>query len=163
MQGRYNVLFLCTGNSARSIMGEAIMNKKGFPTFSAYSAGSHPKGTIHPAALRQIEAAKLPTTGFRSKDWAEFARPGAPKLDFVFTVCDNAAKEVCPIWPGQPMTAHWGVPDPAAVEGTPEQVEKAFRDAFMMLDRRIGLFLSLPLSSLDALALKREITRIGHE
>ena len=163
MQGRYNVLFLCTGNSARSIMAEAIMNKKGFPTFSAYSAGSHPKGEVHPAALRQIESAKLSAVGFRSKDWAEFAKPGAPKLDFVFTVCDNAAKEVCPIWPGQPMTAHWGVPDPAAVEDTPEQIEKAFGDAFMMLDRRISLFLCLPLASLDALAIKKEIDRIGHQ
>jgi arsenate reductase len=163
MPQRYNVLFLCTGNSARSIMAEAIMNKKGFPTFSAYSAGSHPKGTVHPAALRQIETAKLPTTGLRSKDWDEFAKPDGPKLDFVFTVCDNAAKEVCPIWPGQPMTAHWGVPDPAAVEGTPEQIEKAFRDAFMVLDRRISLFLCLPLASLDKLAIKKEIDRIGHE
>jgi len=163
MDRRYNLLFLCTGNSARSIMAEAIMNKKGFPTFSAYSAGSHPKGAVHPAAIRQIESAKLSTTGLRSKNWEEFAKPGAPTLDFVFTVCDNAAKEVCPIWPGQPMTAHWGVTDPAAVEGTPEQIEKAFRDAFMMLERRISLFLSLPLASLDKLTIKREIDRIGHE
>jgi len=163
MPGRYNVLFLCTGNSARSIMAEAIMNRKGFPNFSAYSAGSHPKGAVHPAALRQVETAKLPTTGLRSKDWNEFAKPDAPHLDFVFTVCDNAAKEVCPVWPGQPMTAHWGVPDPAAVEGTPEQIERAFREAFMILDRRINLFLCLPLSSIDKLALKKEIDRIGHE
>jgi arsenate reductase (thioredoxin) len=163
MQGRYNVLFLCTGNSARSIMGEAILNKKGFPTFTAYSAGSHPRGSVHPAALRQIEAAKLSITGLRSKDWSEFAKPGAPKLDFVFTVCNNAAKEVCPIWPGQPMTAHWGVPDPAAVEGAPEKIDKAFRDAFIMLDRRISLFLCLPLASLDKLAIKKEIERIGNE
>lgn len=163
MQGRYNVLFLCTGNSARSIMAEAVMNKRGFPTFVAYSAGSHPKGTVHAAALNQIEVAKLPTVGLRSKDWSEFAKPGAPKLDFVFTVCDNAAKEVCPVWPGQPMTAHWGVPDPAAVDGTPEQVKKAFQEAFMILDRRINLFLCLPLSSIDKLALKKEIDRIGHE
>jgi len=142
-------------------MAEAIMNKKGFPTFSAYSAGSHPKGAVHPAAIRQIELAKLPTIGLRSKDWSEFAMPEAPKLDFVFTVCDNAAKEVCPVWPGQPMTAHWGVPDPAAAEGTPEQVEKAFRDAYIMLDRRISLFLCLPLASLDKLAIKKEIDRIG--
>jgi len=162
MQKHYNVLFLCTGNSARSIMAEAIMHGKGFPTFTAYSAGSHPKGIVHPSALRQIEIAKLPTNGFRSKDWSEFAKPDAPHLDFVFTVCDNAAKEVCPVWPGQPMTAHWGVPDPAALEGTPEQIEKAFRDAFMVLDRRIGLFLSLPLATLNKLALKREIDRIGH-
>lgn len=163
MQGRYNVLFLCTGNSARSILAEAIMNKKGFPTFTAYSAGSHPKGAVHPAAIRQLEIAKLPLTGLRSKDWDEFARPGAPHLDFVFTVCDNAAKEVCPVWPGQPMTAHWGIPDPAAVEGTPQEVEKAFRDAYMILDRRINLFLCLPISSVDKLALKKEIDRIGHE
>jgi arsenate reductase len=163
MQGRYNVLFLCTGNSARSIMAEAIMNKKGFPTFTAYSAGSHPKGAVHPAALCQIELAKLSANGLRSKDWNEFAKPGAPKLDFVFTVCDSAAKEACPVWPGQPMTAHWGVPDPASLAGTPEQIEKAFRDAFVVLDRRISLFLCLPLSSLDKLAIKKEIDRIGHE
>jgi arsenate reductase len=142
-------------------MAEAIMNKKGFPTFTPYSAGSHPKSNVHPAAVHQIELAKLSTAGLRSKDWGEFAKPEAPKLDFVFTVCDNAAKEVCPVWPGQPMTAHWGIPDPAAVEGTPEQVEKAFRDAFMMLDRRISLFLSLPLESLDKLAIKKELDRIG--
>ena len=138
------------------------MNKRGFPTFTAYSAGSHPKGAVHPAALRQLEVTNLPLAGLRSKDWSEFARPGAPHLDFVFTVCDNAAKEVCPVWPGQPMTAHWGVPDPAAVEGTPEQVEKAFRDAFMILDMRINLLLCLPISSIDKLALKKEIDRIGH-
>jgi len=163
MQGRYNVLFLCTGNSARSIMAEAIMNRKGFPTFRAYSAGSHPKGSVHPAAIQQIANAKLPTTGLRSKDWSEFAKPDAPQMDFVFTVCDNAAKEVCPIWPGQPMTAHWGVPDPAAAEGTPEQIEKAFRDAFMVLDRRIALLLCLPIASLDRLAIKRELDRIGKQ
>ena len=163
MQGRYNVLFLCTDNSVRSIMAEAIMNQKGFPTFTAYSAGSHPKSNVHPAALRQIEIAKLPTNGLRSKDWNEFAQRGAPQLDFVFTVCDNAAKEVCPVWPGQPMTAHWGVPEPAAVQGTPEQIEKAFRDAFVTLDRRISLLLCLPLASLDKLAIQREIDRIGHE
>ena len=162
MPSRFSVLFLCTGNSARSIMAEAIMNRKGSPTFTAYSAGSHPKGTVHPAALRQIELAKLPAAGLRSKDWSEFAVPGAPHLDFVFTVCDNAAGEVCPVWPGQPMTAHWGVADPAAVQGTPEQIEKAFRDAFMVLDRRISLFLCLPLASLDKLAIKKEIDRIGH-
>lgn len=163
MQGRYNVLFLCTGNSARSIMAEAIMNRKGRPNFIAYSAGSHATGRVRPEALRQIELAHLSTEGLRSKNWDEFAAPGAPKLDFVFTVCDSAAKEVCPIWPGQPMTAHWGVSDPAAVEGTPEQVERAFRDAFMTLDRRISLLLCLPLSSLDKLAIKKEIDRIGHE
>jgi arsenate reductase (thioredoxin) len=161
MQKPYNILFLCTGNSARSIMAEAIMNHKGQPNFVAYSAGSHPSGTVRPEALRQLEAAHLPTQGFRSKSWDEFASPGAPKLDFVFTVCDNAANEVCPVWPGQPMTAHWGVPDPAAVRGTEAQVEKAFRDAFFLLDRRIGLFLSLPLATLDGLSLKKEIDNIG--
>jgi arsenate reductase (thioredoxin) len=143
-------------------MAEATMNKKGFPTFTAYSAGSHPKGAVHPAALHQLEVAKLPVIGLRSKSWEEFAKPGAPNLNFVFTVCDNAAHEVCPVWPGQPMTAHWGVPDPASVEGTPEQVERAFRDAFVMLDRRISLFLSLPISSLDNLSIKKEIDRMGH-
>jgi arsenate reductase (thioredoxin) len=161
MQARYNVLFLCTGNSARSIMAEAIMNRKGFPNFTAYSAGSNPKGAVHPAALRQLELAKLPVTGLRSKSWEEFAKPVAPPLNFVFTVCDNAAKEVCPLWPGQPMTAHWGVPDPVAVEGTSEQIENAFRDAFMILERRISLFLNLPLTSLEGLAIKKEIDRIG--
>lgn len=161
MHGRYNVLFLCTGNSARSIMAEAIMNKKGFPTFTAYSAGSHPKGEVHPVAIRQIEAAKLPTNGLRSKDCGEFAQSSAPKLDFVFTVCDNAAKEVCPVWPGQPVTAHWGVPDPAAVEGSAEQIQHAFLEAFTVLDRRISLLLALPLSSLDSLAIKKEVDRIG--
>jgi arsenate reductase len=163
MQGRYNILFLCTGNSARSIMAESILNRKGFPNFRAYSAGSQPKGAVHPAALRQIEAAKLSTAGLRSKAWDEFALAGAPQMDFVFTVCDNAAKEVCPVLPGQPMTAHWGVPDPAAVEGSSETVEKAFRDAFLILDRRISLFVSLPIASLDKLAIRKEIDRIGHE
>jgi arsenate reductase len=161
MQADYNVLFLCTGNSARSIMAEAILNQKGRPNFAAYSAGSHPTGTVRPEALRQLETARLPTIGLRSKSWNEFAHPGAPNLDFVFTVCDNAANEVCPVWPGQPMTAHWGVPDPAAVEGTREQVEKAFRDAFFLLERRISLFLSLPLSTLDRLSLKKQIDNIG--
>src|SRR6202162_273331 len=159
----FNVLFLCTGNSARSIMAEAIMNHKGRPNFTAYSAGSHPSGDVRREAIRQLESARLPVSDLRSKSWDEFARPDAPKLDFVFTVCDNAAKEVCPLWPGQPMTAHWGVPDPAAVTGTPEQIERAFRDAFMMLDRRINLFLSLPLASLDAMAIKTEIDRIGQQ
>lgn len=163
MQKPYNVLFLCTGNSARSIMAEAIMNRKGRPNFVAYSAGSHPSGTVRLEALRQLEAAHLLSSGFRSKSWDEFAKPGAPKLDFVFTVCDNAANEVCPIWPGQPMTAHWGVPDPAAVQGTQEQVEKAFRDAFFLLDRRISLFLSLPLTTLDGLSLKKELDNIGRQ
>jgi arsenate reductase (thioredoxin) len=163
MQGHYNVLFLCTGNSARSIMAEAMTNQKGQPNFTAYSAGSHPSGAVRPEALRQLEAVHLPTLGLRSKSWEEFAKPDAPRLDFVFTVCDNAANEVCPVWPGQPMTAHWGIPDPAAVQGTKEQVEKAFREAFFLLDRRISLFLSLPLSTLDRFSLKREIDHIGRQ
>jgi arsenate reductase len=161
MQTHNNVLFLCTGNSARSIMAEAILNRKGTPAFTAYSAGSRPSGRVRAEALKQLEAAHMPTDGLRSKSWDEFAVPGAPQMDFVFTVCDNAAREPCPFWPGQPMTAHWGVPDPAAVEGTPEQIERAFRDAFMMLDRRISLFLCLPLASLDNLAIKKEIDNIG--
>jgi arsenate reductase len=161
MPTHYNVLFLCTGNSARSIMAEAIMNQKGQPNFTAYSAGSQPAGAVRPEALRQLETAHLATLGLRSKSWDEFAVSGAPRLDFVFTVCDNAANEVCPVWPGQPMTAHWGIPDPAAVRGTSEQVEKAFREAFFLLERRISLFLSLPLSTLDRLSLKKEIDNIG--
>lgn len=163
MQRHYNVLFLCTGNSARSIMAEAIMNQKGDPVFTAYSAGSHPSGAVRPEALRQLETSSISTNGLRSKNWDEFGKPDAPKLDFVFTVCDNAAKEVCPFWPGQPMTAHWSVPDPAAVQGTQEQIVKAYRDAFFMLDRRIRLFLNLPLASLDNLAIKREIDNIGRQ
>ncbi len=159
----YNVLFLCTGNSARSIMAEAILNHKGFPSFVAFSAGSHPSGKVRPEALRQIENARMKTTGFRSKNWDEFAKPGAPQMDFVFTVCDNAANEVCPVWPGQPMTAHWGVADPAAVAGSAAEIERAFHDAFMILDRRISLFLSLPLSTLGQLAIKKEIDRIGKQ
>lgn len=161
MKSHYNVLFLCTGNSARSIMAEGIMNSKGRTRFTAYSAGSQPSGAVRQEALKQLEVAHISTTGFRSKNWSEFSVPGAPELDFVFTVCDNAAKEVCPIWPGQPMTAHWGVPDPAAVVGTEEQVQKAFRDAFFLLDRRISLFLSLPLASIDRLALKKQLDDIG--
>jgi len=160
---RYNVLFLCTGNSARSIMAEAIMRRKGIPNFTAHSAGSHPAGFVRPEALRQIEAARLSTEDLRSKSWDEFAEPGAPPLHFVFTVCDNAAKEVCPLWPGQSMTAHWGVPDPAAVTGTPEEIERAFKEAFATLDRRISLFLCLPLSSLDTFALQKEIDSIGKQ
>ena len=163
MEPHYNILFLCTGNSARSIMAEAILNRKGKPTFSAYSAGSQPTGRVRPEALKQLELAKLPTNGARSKNWEEFSKPGAPQLHFVFTVCDNAAAEVCPVWPGQPMTAHWGVPDPAAVNGTPQQIDKAFRDAFMILDRRINLFLCLPLASLDTLVIKKEIQSIGQQ
>jgi arsenate reductase (thioredoxin) len=159
----YNVLFLCTGNSARSIIAEAIMNYKGRPNFTAYSAGSHPSGTVRPEALTQLKNARLPIDGLRSKSWEEFATPKAPKLDFVFTVCDNAAKEVCPIWPGHPLTAHWGVPDPAAVNGTASEIERAYRDAFMTLERRIDLFLNLPLASIDKLAIGKEIEKIGHQ
>jgi arsenate reductase len=163
MQRHYNVLFVCTRNSARSILAEAILNFKGRPTFSAYSAGSHPTGKVRPEALRELEIAHLPTEGLRSKSWDEFAKPGAPALDFVFTVCDNAANEVCPVWPRQPVSAHWGVPDPAAVHGTQAEVERGFREAFLTLERRIGLFLSLPLASLDGLAIKKEVDDIGQQ
>jgi len=163
MKSKYSVLFLCTGNSARSIMAEAILNRKGGPTFTAYSAGSHPSGVVRPEALKQIELSRAPMEGLRSKSWDEFAKPDAPRMDFVFTVCDSAANEICPVWPGQPMTAHWGVPDPASAQGAPEQVERAFRDAFMTLDRRITLFLSLPLATLGELAIKKEIDRIGRQ
>jgi arsenate reductase len=160
MEKKYNVLFLCTGNSARSIMAEAILNRKGRPSFTAYSA---PSGLVRPEALEQIKLARMSTEGLRSKGWDEFATPNAPKMDFVFTVCDNAASEVCPVWPVQPMTAHWGVPDPAVVKGSAEQIERAFREAFLLLDRRITLFLSLPLSALDQLAIQKEINRIGKQ
>jgi arsenate reductase len=163
MQGQYNVLFLCTGNSARSILAEALLNFKGCPNFRAYSAGSHPSGTVRPEALKQLGTAHISTNGLRSKSWEEFAKPDAPKLDFVFTVCDNAAKEVCPVWPGQPMTAHWGVADPAAVTGSEKEIERAFRDAFTTLDRRIALFLCLPLSSIDKLKIQKEIDKIGKQ
>ena len=163
MKNSYNVLFLCTGNSARSIMAEAILNYRGKPRFKAYSAGSHPSGKVRPEALQELEAANLPTDNPRSKSWDEFAQPGAPGMDFVFTVCDNAANEACPLWPGQPMTAHWGIPDPAAVTGSHDEVQHAFREAFVALDRRIGLFLSLPLQSLDRLAIQREIDSIGKQ
>ena len=161
MPSHYNVLFLCTGNSARSLMAEAILNHKGKGAFTAYSAGSHPAGKPRPEAIKQIASAGISTAGLRIKSWDEFAAPGAPKMDFVFTVCDNAAKEICPYWPGQPMTAHWGIPDPAAVEGTPDEIARAFRDAFVILDRRVGLFLSLPLASLQQLAIQKEIDEIG--
>jgi len=161
MKDHYNVLFLCTGNSARSIMAEAILNFKGQPRFTAYSAGSHPTGAVRTEAIELLRAAHVPTDGVRSKSWSEFSKPGAPQFNFVFTVCDNAAKEVCPVWPGQPMTAHWGVPDPAEVKGTPQEVERAFREAYTILERRIGLFLSLPLASIEKLALKRELENIG--
>jgi len=163
MKDHYNVLFLCTGNSARSIMAESILNQKGRGRFTAYSAGSHPSGTVRPEAIRQLESAHFPIIGLRSKSWEEFAKPEAPQLDFVFTVCDNAANEVCPVWPGQPMTAHWGIPDPAAADGAEEEKARAFRNAFFLLDRRIILFLSLPMASLDRLALKRELDNIGSQ
>jgi arsenate reductase len=158
---RYNILFPCTGNSARSIMAEAIMNWKGRENFTAYSAGSHPSGIVRPEALQQIEAASLSTGGLYSKSWEEFAKPDAPVMNFVFTVCDNAANEVCPVWPGQPITAHWGVPDPATATGTPLEIDRAYRQAFSILERRITLMLSLPLASLDAMALKSELDNIG--
>jgi arsenate reductase len=157
----YNVMFLCTGNSARSIMAEAIMNRKGREHFTAYSAGSHPTGQVRPEALKQIEKAGLSTENARSKSWDEFSKPDSPPLHFVFTVCDNAAREVCPLWPGQPMTAHWGIPDPATASGTTEEVDRAFSQAFAVLDRRISLFLSLPIWTLDTFALQRELDSIG--
>jgi arsenate reductase len=163
MPPHFNVLFLCTGNSARSIMAEAIMNRKGAPTFTAFSAGSHPNGVVRPEAIKQLQTVHLSTEGLRSKSWSEFSTPDAPKLSFVFTVCDNAAKEVCPLWPGQPMTAHWGIPDPAAVTGTPEEIDRAFKSAFAALDRRIGLFLCLPIATLDKFALQKEIDKIGKQ
>jgi arsenate reductase len=163
MKPPYNVLFLCTGNSARSILAEAILNRNGRPNFRAFSAGSHPTGHVNPAAIHLLQSSGFLTNGLRSKSWDEFAKPGAPQMHFVFTVCDNAAQEVCPVWPGQPVTAHWGVPDPAAVAGSPEQIERAFRDAFVTMDRRIGLFLSLPLASLDTLAIKAQVDQIGRE
>jgi arsenate reductase (thioredoxin) len=157
----YNVLFLCTGNSARSILAESILNDRGNGRFRAYSAGSHPKGAVNPRALALLERMGLPTAGLRSKAWDEFAQPGAPPLDFVFTVCDDAAGEVCPVWPGQPMTAHWGQPDPVAVQGSELDQTNAFRDAFRMLERRIALFTSLPMASLDRLALGTKVREIG--
>lgn len=159
MAKTYNVLFLCTGNSARSILAEAILNRDGAGRFRAYSAGSHPKGQVHPAALALLDDVGFPTDGYRSKSWDEFAGPDAPPLDFVFTVCDNAAGEVCPAWPGQPMTAHWGIEDPAAVEGEGQQ--RAFTNAFYALQRRIGLFLALPLESIDELSLQTRLREIG--
>lgn len=157
----FNVLFLCTGNSARSVLAEAILNRDGHGSFAAFSAGSQPKGTVHPMTLDVLRAAGIATDGFRSKNWDEFARPGAPALDFVFTVCDNAANEVCPVWPGQPITAHWGIPDPAAATGTEAVRRAAFLDAFRSLSRRIGVFVSLPVASLDRLSLQRRLDEIG--
>ena len=157
----YNVLFLCTGNSARSIMAEALLNSIGKDRFRAYSAGSHPTGRVNPLAIELLQKNRLPSEGLRSKSWDEFARPGAPRLDFVFTVCDQAASEVCPIWPGQPMTAHWGVEDPAAIQGTDEEKRRAFFNAFNVLSTRIRILASLRLESLDRLALHRKLQEIG--
>lgn len=157
----FNVLFLCTGNSARSIMAEAILNKVGQAKFRAYSAGSQPKGQVNPATIRLLQGLGYDTPGFRSKSWAEFAKPGAPLLDFVFTVCDNAAAEACPVWPGQPMTAHWGVPDPAEAQGTDAEIAFAFKDAYRMLFQRIGVFSALPIRSLGKLSLQQKLHEIG--
>jgi arsenate reductase len=159
----HNVLFLCTGNSARSILAERLMEHHGGGRFRAFSAGSFPKGTVHPLALRLLAEQRLPTEGLRSKSWDEFAEPGAPAMDFVFTVCDQAANETCPVWPGHPITAHWGVPDPAAAEGSEVQRMLAFRDAFGMLDRRIRIFAALRIEALDRLALRGEVEAIGHD
>jgi len=157
----HNVLFLCTGNSARSILAEMILNREGAGRFRAFSAGSYPKGTVHPAALDLLDELKMPTDGLRSKSWDEFAKPGAPPLDFVFTVCDDAANETCPVWPGQPMSAHWGLPDPSAVAGSESERRLAFADTHRMLYQRIGIFTNLPLSSLDHLSLQRHLDDIG--
>ena len=157
----YNVLFLCTGNSARSILAEAILNRLAKEKFVAFSAGSHPRGEVNPHALALLRRLGFPTESLRSKSWEEFSGPGAPQLDFVFTVCDNAANEVCPVWPGQPMTAHWGVPDPAAVEGDKKEILAAFRDAFSALQRRIELFASLPVAALDRMSLQKKLDEIG--
>ena len=157
----YNVLFLCTGNTARSILAEATLNHLAKGRFRGYSAGSHPKGVVNPHALSLLERMGIPTAGLRSKPWEEFATPDAPRMDFVITVCDNAAGEVCPVWPGQPMTAHWGQPDPAAVEGTELEKMNAFREAFRRLERRIDVFLNLPMSTLDRLKLTSQVRDIG--
>jgi arsenate reductase len=157
----FNVLFLCTGNSARSIMAEAILGREGRGRFRAFSAGSHPKGSVHPYALDLLRKLNFDVSGFRSKSWSELARPEAPNLDFVFTVCDDAAAEVCPVWPGQPMTAHWGIPDPASVTGNEAEIRLAFADAFRMLNNRISIFINLPINSLDRLALQKQLDSIG--
>lgn len=158
---RHNVLFLCTGNSARSIIAEAILNREGRGQFRAFSAGSQPKGAVNPHTVELLTRLSYDVSGLRSKSWEEFARPGAPALDFVFTVCDDAAGESCPVWPGQPMTAHWGIPDPAAAQGSPAQIAVAFNDAYRMLSQRIGAFTALPLAALDALTLKAKLRDIG--
>ena len=161
MDQPFNVLFLCTGNSARSIMAEAILNKTGALKFRAYSAGSQPKGRVNPETIKLLQGLGYDTSGYRSKSWSEFANPGAPVLDFVFTVCDDAAEEACPVWPGQPMTAHWGIPDPAEAKGNPAEVALAFKDAYRMLHQRIGVFTALPLRSLDNLSLQAKLRDIG--
>ena len=161
MDQPFNVLFLCTGNSARSIMAEAILNKVGAGKFRAYSGGSQPKGRVHPETLKLLQSLGYDRSDCRSKSWSEFANPGAPLLDFVFTVCDNAAGEACPLWPGQPMTAHWGVPDPAEAKGNPAEVALAFKDAYRMLHQRIGVFTALPLRSLDKISLQSKLREIG--
>ena len=157
----FNALFLCTGNSARSIMAEAILNKLGRGKFQAYSAGSQPKGQVNPNTIQLLKGLGYDTSDYRSKSWSEFAKPGAPSLDFVFTVCDNAAGEACPFWPGQPMTAHWGVPDPAEAQGSAAEIALAFKDAYRMLHQRIGIFVALPIRSLDKLSLQTRLTEIG--
>lgn len=161
MSEAFNVLFLCTGNSARSVMSEAILNKLGAGKFHAYSAGSQPKGQVHPETIRLLQSLDYNSSGFRSKSWSEFAKPGAPRLDFVFTVCDDAAGETCPVWPGQPMTAHWGIPDPAAAQGSAAEIALAFKDAYRMLFQRIGIFTALPIRSLDQLSLQAKLREIG--
>jgi arsenate reductase (thioredoxin) len=161
MDRPYHVLFLCTGNSARSIMAEAILDKLGQGKFHAFSAGSQPKGRVNPHTVRLLQSLGYDTSRLRSKSWAEFAKPGAPALDFVFTVCDNAAGETCPVWPGQPMTAHWGVPDPAEAQGSEAEIALAFKDAYRMLHQRIGIFTALPIASLDQLSLQRRLADIG--
>ena len=158
----FNVLFLCTGNSARSVMAEAILNRLGKGNFHGYSAGSQPKGQVHPETARLLQSFDYDTSGFRSKSWSEFAKAGAPPLDFVFTVCDNAAGETCPVWPGQPMTAHWGIPDPAEAKGSPAEIALAFKDVYRMLFQRIGVFTALPLRSLDQLSLQTKLREIGN-
>ena len=157
----YSALFICTGNSARSILAEGILNELGQGRFRAYSAGSHPKGEVHPLALATLERLHMPTAGYRSKNWDEFAAPGAPELDFIFTVCDNAAGEVCPVWPGQPVSAHWGIEDPAAVQGDDAARRHAVHTALQLLNRRISVFISLPFAKLDKMALKQEVDSIG--
>lgn len=159
----FNVLFLCTGNSARSILAEAILNRVGQSRFKAYSAGSHPKGEVHPYTIELLKGLNYNTDFARSKNWDEFAAPGAPQMDFVFTVCDSAAAEACPVWPGQPMTAHWGLPDPAAAEGSDAEKHLAFDDAYRMLNNRLSIFVSLPMTSIDKLALQKRLHEIGRD